>query len=114
MSMSSNHLIAENPQAEYKPSQREECVTENQLEIRIQNLDKLVHSVHGALRQVSFSGKLRTLNLMSELGVKIKATHNMLRVAKLLSDPARGSMLSRVRDSLKQLEETIAAHLDVE
>lgn len=112
--MSSNHPIAENPQAEYKSPPREEFGSENQLENRIQNLDKLVHSVQGALRQVSFTGKPQALNLMNDLRVKIKAAHNTLQVAKLLREPARESMLSRVRDSLKELEETIASHLDVE
>jgi hypothetical protein len=112
--MSSNHLIAENPQTECKSSPREEFGSESHLENRIQNLDKLVHSVHGALRQVSFLGKPSALNLMNDLRARIKATHNMLRVAKLLSEPARESMFSQVRDSLKELEESIAAHLDVE
>lgn len=112
--MSSNYLIAANPQIENKSLQRDEPVSESQLENRIQNLDKLVQSVHAALRQVSFSGKLRALNLMNDLRVKIKATHNMLRVARLLSEPARESMLSRAGDSLTELEDTIAAHLDVE
>jgi hypothetical protein len=114
MNMSSNHLITENPPTEDKSFRRNEYASENELEIRIKNLDNLVHSVHGALRQVSFSGKPRALDLMNDLRVKIHATYNMLRVAKLLSEPARESMLSRVRDSLKELEETIAAHLDVE
>jgi hypothetical protein len=112
--MSSNHVIDGNPPTEQKSFQRNEFASEGELETRIINLDNLVHSVHGALRQVSFSGKLRALDLMNDLGVKIKATHNMLRVAKLLSEPARESLLSRVRDSLKELEEAIAAHLDVE
>jgi hypothetical protein len=114
MFMDSHYLITANPQIENKSLHRDEYALENQLENRIQNLDKLVESVHAALRQVSFSGKLRALNLMNDLRVKIKATHNKLRVAKLLSEPARESMLSRVRDSLNELEETIAAHLDVE
>jgi hypothetical protein len=112
--MSANHLITENPPIEHKAFRRDVYVSENELGIRINNLDRLVHSVHGALRQVSFSGKLRALDLMNDLRVKIQATHNMLRVAKLLSEPARESMLLRVRDSLKELEEAIAAHLDVE
>ena len=73
-----------------------------------------MHSVHAALRQVSFSGRPRALGLVNGLRMKIKAIDNMLRVAKLLSEPARESMLSRVRDSLKELEETIAAQLNVE
>jgi len=51
---------------------------------------------------------------MDDLHVKIKTIHNMLRVARLLSEPARESMLSRVRGSLNELEETIAVRLDVE
>ena len=112
--MSSNHLIEGKSPTAHNPFRRNEYSSESELENRIQNLDKLVESVHAALRQVSFSGKLRALNLMNDLRVKIKATHNKLRVAKLLSEPARESMLSRVRDSLNELEETIAAHLDVE
>jgi hypothetical protein len=118
MFMRSNHAIAGNsriePAVQNKSLQIGESATENELENRIENLDKLVHSVHDALHQVSFSGKLRALDLMNDLRVKIKATHNMLRVAKLLSEPARESMLSRVRDSLKDLEQVIASNLDVE
>jgi hypothetical protein len=51
---------------------------------------------------------------MNDLRVKIKATHNMLRVAKLLSEPARESMLSKVRDSLNDLEDIVASKLGVE
>lgn len=112
--MSSNHAISENPPTEHKSFRRNEYASEEELEIRIKNLDKLVQSVHGALGQVSFSGKPRALNFMNDLHVKIKATHKMLRVAKLFSEPARESMLSRVRDSVKEFEEIIAAHLDVE
>jgi hypothetical protein len=51
---------------------------------------------------------------MDDLRVKIKASQDTLRVAKLLREPARASMLLRVRDSLSELEEVIATHLDVE
>lgn len=112
--MSSKHLIEEKSPTEHTSFLRNEYASENKLENRLQNLDKLVHSVQAALRQVSFSGKPRALDLMYDLHVKIKATHNMLRVAKLLSEPARESMLSRVRDSLNELEDSIATHLDVE
>jgi hypothetical protein len=114
MFMCSNPVIAGNPQTEHKSLRRDEHASENELENRIKNLDKLVNSVHTALHQVSFSGKLRALDLISDLRVKIEATHNMLRVAKLLSEPARESMLSRVRYSLNELEEVIASHMDVE
>jgi hypothetical protein len=112
--MSSNHLIEGKSPTEHNPFRRNEYSSESELGNRIQNLDKLVHSVQAALRQVSFSGKPCALDLMNDLQVKVKAIHNMLRVAKLLSEPARESMLSRVCDSLTELEEAVAAHLDVE
>jgi hypothetical protein len=91
-----------------------EFALENDLENRIDNLSKLVDSVSSALGQESFSGKPHALDLMNDLRVKIKATHNMLRVAKLLSEPARESMLSKVRDSLNDLEDIVASKLGVE
>jgi hypothetical protein len=114
MFMGSNRMISANSPTEHKSIQSDECVSENELENRIKNLDNLVDSVHAALHQVSFSGKLRALDLLTDLRVKIRATHNMFRVARLLSEPARESMISRVRDSLNDLEEVIATHLDVE
>jgi hypothetical protein len=114
MFMGSNRLITGNPPTERKPMQSDEYTSENELENRIRNLDNLVDSVHAALHQVSFSGKLRALDLLTDLRVKIRAIHNMFRVAKLLSEPARESMISRVRNSLNDLEEVIATHLDVQ
>jgi hypothetical protein len=114
MIMSPSHLIAANSPTEHRSLRRNVDASEGELEIRIQNLEKLVDSVHAALRQVSFSGKPSVLDLMNDLHVKIKTIHNMLRVARLLSEPARESMLSRVRGSLNELEETIAVRLDVE
>jgi hypothetical protein len=38
----------------------------------------------------------------------------MFRVAKLLSEPARESMLSKVRDSVNDLEGIVASHFGVE
>jgi hypothetical protein len=118
MFMDSNHATAGNswtaPTVQNESSQGDESVLEKELENRIKNLDKLVHSVDDALHQVSFSGKPRALDLMNDLHVKIQATHNLLRVAKLLSDPARESMLSRVRDSLDDLEQAVASNFDVE
>jgi hypothetical protein len=115
--MGLNHVIAGNSQTELTAQDKSlqyESTLENELENRIKNLDKLVHSVHAALQQVSFSGKLRALDLMSALRVKINATHNMFRVAKLFSEPARESLLLTVRDSVSDLEEVIASNLDVE
>jgi hypothetical protein len=114
MFMGSNRLNAWNPPTEHKSMQSDEYASENELENRIRDLDNLVDSVHAALHQVSFSGKLRALDLLTDLRVKTRATHNMFRVARLLSEPARESMISRARDSLNDLEEVIATHLDVE
>ena len=112
--MGSNHANAGNPQTELRvrnSPQRDEYPSENELENRIRNLEKLVDSTHAALDQVSFSGKPRALDLVTELRVKVKASHNLLRVAKLLSDPARKSMFSKIRDSLNELEDVVASHL---
>jgi hypothetical protein len=114
MFMGSNRLIAGNLPTEHKSTRSDEYAPENELENRIINLDNLVDSIHAALQQVSFSGKLHAVDFLADLRVKIRATHNMFRVARLLSQPARDSMISRVRDSLNDLEEVIATHLDVE
>jgi hypothetical protein len=115
--MGSNHVIAGNPQTklrvETRSLQRDESALENDLENRIKNMDKLVESVHVALDHESFPGKRHTLDLVNELRLKIKASHNMLRVAKLLGEPARESMLSSVRNCLNDLEEVVASRLGV-
>lgn len=116
--MGSNHVIVENPQSERtiqdKSLQSDRTGLESDVEIRIRNMDRLVDSVHVALDQESFSGKRHALLVLTDLRVKIKATHNMFRLARLLREPARESMLSRVRDSLMGLEKDIAAQLHVE
>ena len=113
--MSSSHANARNPQTELgvqsNSPQRDDYPSENELENRIKNLDKLVDSTHAALEQVSFSGKPRALDLVTDLRVKVKASHNLLQVAKLLSEPARKSMFSKIRDSLNELEDVVASHL---
>ena len=94
--------------------QRVEDELENDLENRLRNLDKLVDSIATALRQERFSGKPRALDLVNDLRVKIKANQNMFRVGKLLSEPARNSVISRVSDSLNELEQFVASNLGVE
>jgi hypothetical protein len=115
--MVSNHAIG-NSQTELKLQskslQRNDSALENELENRIKNLDKLVDSIHVALDQESFSGKPHALDLLNDLRVKIKASHNIFRVARLLREPARESMFLKVSDSLKDLEEVVASHLGVE
>ena len=115
--MGLNHAAAGNPQTELgvqsKFQQRVECALDNELENRIKNLDKIVDSLLATPDQMSFSSKPHVLNLVNDLRVKIKASHNLLRVAKLLSEPARGSMFWKIRDSLNDLEESVASHIGV-
>jgi hypothetical protein len=87
---------------------------ENELENRIRNLERLANSLQAALGRESFSGKPHTLDLLNDLRLKIKASSNMFRVAKLLSEPARESMLSKVRDSVNDLEGIVASQFGVE
>jgi hypothetical protein len=119
--MRSNHAIAENLQTQLRvPSKllrRDESALENEVENHLKHLDKLVDSIHAAQDKASFSGKPHALDLVNDLRVKIKASYDMVRVAKLLSEPVRTSMFSKVRDSLNDLEndleELIASHLAV-
>jgi hypothetical protein len=117
MLMGSNHAAAWDPQTEWRvPSrhpQRNEYTLENELENRIKNLDKLVDSLQATSDQMSFAGKPHAHDLVNDFRAKIKASQNLLRVAKLLSEPVRESMFSRVRDSVNDLEESIASHLVV-
>ena len=112
-----NHAIW-NPSTELSdPSnrlQRVEDELENDLENRIKNLNKLVESIAAALRQETFSGKPKALDLVNDLRVRIRANQNMFRVGKLLSEPARHSMISKVYDSLNDLEQFVASNLGVE
>ena len=94
--------------------QRNVCAPENELENRIRNLERLANSLHAALGRESFSGKPHALDLLNDLHLKIKASWNMFRVARLLSEPARESMLSKVRDSVNDLEGIVASHFGVE
>ena len=115
--MGSNYAVAGDPQTEWGiPSrhlQRNECALENELENRLKNLDKLVDSLQATSDQMSFSGKPHANDLVNNFRAKIKASQNLLRVAKLLSEPVRDSMFSKVRDSVNDLEESIASHLVV-
>jgi len=81
---------------------------EIEVENHLANLDKLVDGLDADQDQVSFSAK----GLMHELRDNVKASHHMLLVAKLLSEPARESMFSKVRDSLSGVE-LIASQLVV-
>ena len=95
--MGSNLTVAENPQTELRVQsnfpQRDEYPSENELEDRIKNLSRLVDSLHATPDQMSFSAKPRALDLVTDLRVKIKASHNLLRVAKA---PQRSSAQKHV------------------
>ena len=116
--MGVNRTAAGFPQTEVRsPSsstQLHVSAPENELENRIRNLEKLANSLQAALGRESFSGKPHTLDLLNDLRLKIKASSNRFRVAKLLSEPARESMLSKVRDSVNDLEGIMASHFGVE
>lgn len=115
--MSSNHAVTGNPQREPRIQSQsllsDASMLENELENRISNLEMLVDSTYAALGQESFPSKPHALDLVNDLRVKIKASQNLFRVAKLLSEPARESMFSKVDDSLNDLEEVLASRLGV-
>jgi hypothetical protein len=90
------------------------CAPENELENRIRNLERLANSLQAALGRESFSGKPQALDLLNDLRLKIKASWNMFRVARLLSEPARESMISKICDSVNDLEDIVASHFGVE
>ncbi|HLZ52138.1 MAG TPA: hypothetical protein VKP61_15435 [Candidatus Acidoferrum sp.] len=91
----------------------DEYTEEKALENRIRNLDKFVDSAYATLQRESMPGEPHRLDLANDLRVKIQASRNLFRVAKLLSEPARESMFSKVHDSLDDLEETVASELSV-
>jgi hypothetical protein len=94
--------------------QYDESRLESDLEARIRNLGKVVERLHRALPQESFSGKAIALDLVHDLQAKIAASNNLFRVARLLSEPARESLVAAVRDSVNDLEEVIASNFSVE
>jgi hypothetical protein len=89
------------------PPQINDPASENELENRAKSLSKL-------LQRVSSSGQPLGLDPLSELRVKVQATYNMLLVAKLLREPARQSLVSKMRESLDDLERVIATNFEVE
>jgi hypothetical protein len=117
MFMGSNHAVDGNWQtasgAQGKFLQRPEFGSIDELENRIKNLEKLADSLCTNPDQMSFSGNAQAHDLVKDLRAKIKASYDLLRVAKLLRDPARESMFSKISDSLGELEESIASHLGV-
>src|SRR5271156_4513270 len=118
MFMGSDRTVAGIPESEVRSqnrsAQRDVSRPENELENRIRNLERLANSLEAALGRESFSAKTHALDLLTDLRLKIKASWNMFRVAKLLSEPARESMLSKIRDTVNDLEGVVASHFGVE
>ena len=116
--MELDHEISENQRIDFRarntPSQESDGSLENELENRLKNLDKLAESIHGALGQETFSGQPHALDLANDVRLKIKASWKMFRVAKLLSEPARSSMLLKMNDAVSDLEDAVATHFGVE
>jgi hypothetical protein len=80
----------------------------------MRNLQRLAESIEVALGRESFSGKPHAIELASDLRMKIKASWKMFRLARLLSEPARESMLVKVGESVNDLEDAVASNFGVE
>jgi hypothetical protein len=106
--------VREKSGARVEPAQRTEIAPEDELENRLGNLERLAESVQAALGRESFSGKPHALDQASDLRLKIRASWKMFRVAKLLSEPARGSMMAQVLGTVDELEDLVAAQFGVE
>jgi len=91
-----------------KPPLTNQSAAEIEVQDRLRNLDELVDRI-GATNQ----DKASSSDLLRDLRAIVKANHDEVLVAKLVSDPARESMLLKVRDSLRNLEKMLAYHLGV-
>jgi len=122
--MSLEHAVSGNAVTEWgvrdrreergESAQRSVIEAEYGLENRLGNLERLAESVHAALGRESFSGRPHALDQASDLRLKIRASRKMFRVAKLLSEPARGSMMAQVLETVDELEDVVAAKFGVE
>ena len=88
--------------------------TENELENRITNLDKLTEALYSALHQETFPGQFHALDLVSDLRLKVKATQHMFHVGRLLEESARTEVLANAAVSVENLEAVIALRFGVE
>lgn len=110
--MGLNRAFADNQQTElgFQGKSLRGDALEKEVENQLRNLDRLVESVGSAREQASFPGKPHAHNLANNLRAKLKAGHDMFRLAKLLSEPVSTSMFSKLHESLNDLEEDIASH----
>ena len=109
-----DHAVTGNPQTASSSQPKSGIGLENELENRMRNLERLAESIEAALGLESFSGKPHALDLASDLRIKIKASWTMFRLARLLSEPARESMLVKVWESVNDLEDIVASNFGVE
>jgi hypothetical protein len=116
--MKLDHAVTGSPQSASRSQnnspQKSEIGLENELENRMRNLQRLAESIEAALGRESFSGKPHALDLASDLRMKIKASWKMFQLARLLSEPARESMLEKVWESVNDLEDAVASNFGVE
>jgi len=97
-----------------KPPLTDQSAAEIEVQDRLRDLDDLVDRISAANRdKVSISGKTSVPDTLRDLRAIVKANHDEVLVAQLLSHPARESMLLKVRDSLRNLEKMLAYHLGV-
>jgi hypothetical protein len=97
-----------------KPPLTDQSAAEIEVQDRLRDLDELVGRISAANRdKVSISGETSVPDSLRDLRAIVKANHEEVLVAKLLSEPARESRLLKVRDSLRNLEKMLAYHLGV-
>jgi len=109
-----DHAVTANPKCESRSQNTEEQKSEVALEYRLRNLERLAESIEAALGREAFSGQPHAIDLASDLRVQIKASWKMFRLARLLSEPARESMLAKVGESVNDLEDAVASNFGVE
>jgi hypothetical protein len=109
-----NRTVAGHGKAEPRVRVNAALAPDTELDIRIKNLRLLLENVCSALAQESFAGQPQALDVANDLCLKIRATENMFRVGKLLSEPARSSVLRSVQASLNDLENLIASNFGVD
>src|ERR1700730_4490453 len=98
------------PKLAESPPHTNDRALENELENRAKSLNKLLQELPIPSDRMSLSAHPHAIDLLSELRVKVQATHSMVLVAKLLREPARQSLFSKVQESLDELERDVATH----
>jgi hypothetical protein len=114
--MGSNHVEGEQ---QTKLTLQNNCpqqngrVLEGELEKRMEELNKLLPGLQEAVAHESFSDKRHAIDFVTDLRLKIKTCYEIFRVARLLREPARESMLLKLRDGLDTLQEVFESRLGI-